>query len=190
MGKKQKGEMGYLGYLKKKNLIKVIIAFAVVFAILIAGILIFKSKNNYMTVLAVVLVLPAAKMAVACYIAMTHKSCDKDTYDEVVNASGNLVTLFDCIVSNTKKPIGVQAVVINDSSICAYSVEKADKNLFEDSVTEFLKADKLKVNVTLYDNKEQFLSRIRKMSANFDKNNQQVSDKMTWNKNTFIQMCI
>ena len=37
MGKKQKGEMGYLGYLKKKNLIKVIIAFAVVFAILIAG---------------------------------------------------------------------------------------------------------------------------------------------------------
>ena len=57
-------------------------------------------------------------------------------------------------------------------------------------MTEFLKADKLKVNVTLYDNKEQFLSRIRKMSANFDKNNQQVSDKMTWNKNTFIQMCI
>ena len=29
MGKKQKGEMGYLGYLKKKNLIKVIIALIV-----------------------------------------------------------------------------------------------------------------------------------------------------------------
>lgn len=190
MEKKQVGEFGYLDYIKKKNILKTVIAFAVVFAVLIAGIIIFKTKTNYMTVLSVVLVLPAAKMAVACYIAVTHKGCDEATHNEVLAEAGKLTSLFDCIVSNSKKPIGVSAVVVTDSCICAYTTEKADKNLFETSVTEFLKADKLNVNVTLYDNKEQFLNRIRKMATNFDMDNKHLADKMEWNTKTFLNMCI
>lgn len=190
MEKKQVGEFGYLDYIKKKNILKTVIAFAVVFAVLIAGIIIFKTKTNYMTVLSVVLVLPAAKMAVACYIAVTHKGCDEATHNEVLAEAGKLKSLFDCIVSNSKKPIGVSAVVVTDSCICAYTTENADKNLFETSVTEFLKADKLNVNVTLYDNKEQFLNRIRKMATNFDMDNKHLADKMEWNTKTFLNMCI
>ena len=105
MEKKQVGEFGYLDYIKKKNILKTVIAFAVVFAVLIAGIIIFKTKTNYMTVLSVVLVLPAAKMAVSCYIAVTHKGCDEATHNEVLAEAGKLTSLFDCIVSNSKKPI-------------------------------------------------------------------------------------
>ena len=56
MKKVEKGEFGYLAYKKSRNMIKTIIAFAVVLVIFIIGFIIWKSKNNYLTMLAVVLV--------------------------------------------------------------------------------------------------------------------------------------
>ena len=46
MKKVEKGEFGYLAYKKRRNMIKTIIAFAVVLVIFIIGFIIWKSKNN------------------------------------------------------------------------------------------------------------------------------------------------
>ena len=64
MNKKNKGEFGYLNYKKKLNAIITAIALLVIIAIFATGLLIFKSRNNYMTLVATVLVLPWAKLAV------------------------------------------------------------------------------------------------------------------------------
>ena len=73
MKKVEKGEFGYLAYKKSRNMIKTIIAFAVVLVIFIIGFIIWKSKNNYLTMLAVVLVLPAAKFAVSYFVLPVSK---------------------------------------------------------------------------------------------------------------------
>ena len=78
MKKVEKGEFGYLAYKKSRNMIKTIIAFAVVLVIFIIGFIIWKSKNNYLTMLAVVLVLPAAKFAVSYFVLIPHKNCDEE----------------------------------------------------------------------------------------------------------------
>ena len=62
MAGKEKGEFGYLNYRKKLNLIKMIVSFAVVAAVLIIGFIVYKTRANIFTVAAIVLVLPAAKM--------------------------------------------------------------------------------------------------------------------------------
>ena len=52
MNKKNKGEFGYLNYKKKLNAIITAIALLVIIAIFATGLLIFKSRNNYMTLVA------------------------------------------------------------------------------------------------------------------------------------------
>ena len=59
-------------------MIKTIIAFAIVLVIFIIGFIIWKSKNNYLTMIAVVLVLPAAKFAVSYFVLIPHKNCDEE----------------------------------------------------------------------------------------------------------------
>ena len=140
MSKKEKGEFGYLKYKRSFNLLLTIIAFLIIAAVFVTGLIIFKSRNNYMTLVATVLVLPGAKIAVSYFILLPHKVCDKELYTSVEAAKGELSALYDVIVSNNKKPIGVCAMVISDNTIIALSHDKApDKALFETSLKEFLK---------------------------------------------------
>ena len=55
----EKGTFEYLKRKKNQNLLIMLISFAVVFAVFFAGLAVFKSRNNYCTLIATVLVLPA-----------------------------------------------------------------------------------------------------------------------------------
>ena len=83
MAGKEKGEFGYLNYRKKLNLIKMIVSFAVVAAVLIIGFIVYKTRANIFTVAAIVLVLPAAKMAVAYFVVLPHKPADNELKEKV-----------------------------------------------------------------------------------------------------------
>jgi len=173
MTKRKKGEFGYLKYKKSVNLLITVVAFAIVFAILFAGILIFKSKANYMTVLSVVLVLPSAKFAVAYFILLPHQSCEESTMKEINEIIGHLSVNYDLVVSNSKKPIGTLVVVNSDNAVIAYTKElKSDVHTFEESVKTFLKNDKLNVNATLYTDYSSFKNRIKTINANYDSSNE------------------
>ena len=161
MAGKEKGEFGYLNYRKKLNLIKMIVSFAVVAAVLIIGFIVYKTRANIFTVAAIVLVLPAAKMAVAYFVVLPHKPADNELKEKVESKSGSLGVYYDLIFSNSKKPIGTQAVVVSDAAVIALTNENnADKKLFETSLKDFMANDSRNVNVTLYIRKIIFIKSI------------------------------
>ena len=177
MKKVEKGEFGYLAYKKSRNMIKTIIAFAIVLVIFIIGFIIWKSKNNYLTMLAVVLVLPAAKFAVSYFVLIPHKNCDEELKNAIEKCKGELNSVYDLVVSNKQKPVGIMAAVISDNQILAYtSSAKADKNLFETSVKEFLKNEKLTCSVLLYKDKDTYLGKIKNTALNFDESKENSLD--------------
>ncbi len=191
MKKVEKGDWGYIDYRKKINLIIMLAAFAVVIGIFILGIILNGNRNNVFTVAAVVLVLPAAKFAVAYFVVAPHKSAGEALKNKLEKEAGGLCVCFDCIMSNKKKPICAQAVVVTDSAICAYTLEeKADNKLFETSLQEFMKNDKLNVTVTLYKEEKKFINRVRNLAVNVDTSKESVKEKMEWNKNSMLNMCI
>ena len=58
--------------------------------------------------------------------------------------------------------------VISDNQILAYtSLAKADKNLFETSVKEFLKNEKLTCAVLLYKDKDTYLEKVKNANLEF-----------------------
>lgn len=157
----EKGQFGYLSAKKKRNLIIMIIVFTLVIVFFIVGLVIFKDKNNILTVVSIVLVLPAAKFAVAYFILLPHASAPTHLKEAVEKVSGNLIVLYDLVLSNKVSPIGTQVVAITDTLIIALTNEtKADKKLFENSVKEFMQADGCSVTVKLYTDEKTFLAKL------------------------------
>ena len=185
MAGKEKGEFGYLNYRKKLNLIKMIVSFAVVAAVLIIGFIVYKTRANIFTVAAIVLVLPAAKMAVAYFVVLPHKPAD----NELESKSGSLGVYYDLIFSNSKKPIGTQAVVVSDAAVIALTNENnADKKLFETSLKDFMANDSRNVNVTLYNDEKSFLSRVSTLALSKDDSTPNMNIEK--NAHSLLSMCI
>ena len=173
MNKKNKGEFGYLNYKKKLNAIITAIALLVIIAIFATGLLIFKSRNNYMTLVATVLVLPWAKLAVAYFILIPHKVCPKDVYDRLEGCKGDITSIYDVVVSNSKKPVGICAMAVTDNTIAALSLDK-----------------KLDANVTLYTDVDTFIKRAANLAANFESEDENKTDRMGYIKNGTLNMCL
>lgn len=191
MLKKDKGEAGYLKEKKKISLIVTISAFIVVVAIFLIGAIVYKTRNNIMTVVSIVSVLPAAKIAVGYMVLLPHKSCDEKLVHELESKASGLVKFFDLIISNSKKPIGVQACFVTDCNVCLFTNEEnIDKSFIEKSIVTFIKNEKLTVSVNLYFDKGAFIKRAETLSLNFDYEDKNKVDKMKWNAEALLHMCI
>ena len=54
------------------------------------GFIIWKSMNNYLSMLAVVLVLPAGKFSVSYFVLIPHKNCDEELKSAIEERIGEL----------------------------------------------------------------------------------------------------
>lgn len=189
MSKIIKGDKGYLSHLKKINLIKVLISFAVVFVVFFTGIIINGDRNSLFTVIAILLVLPAAKMAVNYIVLLPHKSCPDKLSCELENICTNITCKYDLIFGSSKSPIGTFAVVITDTDIIAFSNEAVDEKAFNESLQNFIKNDNLTVNVKLFSNENTFVKRARELNQKWDEDNNS-RNKMEKNTRSCLSMCI
>ena len=139
--------------------------------------------------LAVVLVLPAAKFAVSYFVLIPHKNCDEELKSAIEERKGELNSVYDLVVSNKQKPVGIMAAVISDNQILAYtSAAKADKNLFETSVKEFLKNEKLTCAVLLYKDKDTYLEKVNNAALNFDVSKENSLDRKKYITDALLRM--
>ena len=109
--------------------------------------------------------LPAAKFAVAYFVLLPHKSATQAQKEAVEAAAGALTCCYDCVFSNSKSPIGTQAVVVTDNAVCALTQEE--------------KADE-----------KTFLNRVRGLAANFDDTDKRSMDRMEWITHAMKNMCL
>ena len=188
----EKGTFEYLKRKKNQNLLIMLISFAVVFAVFFAGLAVFKSRNNYCTLIATVLVLPAAKFAVAYFVLLTAIKVQHRAQKEAVEAAaGALTCCYDCVFQTAKVRLVHRQLLVTDNAVCALTQEeKADKTLFETSLRDFLKNEKLAANVTLYTDEKTFLNRVRGLAANFDDTDKRSMDRMEWITHAMKNMCL
>lgn len=156
----EKGQYGYIEYRKKIQLIKTAVAFLLVFAILIFGIIVCGTKNNICTVISVVCVLPAAKFMVTLLMVIRHHKPDEVQYEELKAKGGNLTLLSDCIMSCKEKTVYVDFAIVTDSCVYCYTRNKDfDSDYFEKGISDFIKSCGDTVKVKLFKNFDDFKNR-------------------------------
>lgn len=174
----KKIEKGMPGYIKNKILwqtFKLIIWAAIIIAILMTGLILNDwDRKNVFTVIAIVTVLPAAKVAVALYMYwINRKLSPYEQYIQLKDLDKNELLLSDCAVTSGDKVYAIDFAVVSDSCIYCYANKTIkDSQLFAKTTVAFLKTCGQVVNITVLNDFDKFKDRVKAVNnMEMDKEN-------------------
>ena len=156
-------ERGSFGYIKKKKIRQILLVLLMVVAALImffTGLLINNNnKANICSVLAMLMVLPAAKFLVTFIVMFPYKGVSKERYDHVKESvPENAILMTDMVITSPDKAMNLDFVIITDNQVIAViGKQKQDPRYIEDYLKKGLKDNKIEgFTVKIYDEYEQF----------------------------------
>lgn len=169
-----KGDAGYINSRKKMVILKTVLEFGIVAALIALGYWQTGSKMNLLTLVAVLGCLPASKALVEVITIFPYKSIDLKVAEEVLQKSKLLTVSFDMVLTTNDKIMQVDSIVISNNTICGYaSNPKTDVAFAAKHLKQMMYANRFTdVSVKIFDNYNQFLSRAEGMNniAAIDKN--------------------
>lgn len=169
-----KGDAGYIDSRKKKVILKTVLEFGIVAALVALGYWQTGSKMNMLTLVAVLGCLPASKALVEVITIFPYKSINRGVAEEILQKSDLLTVSFDMVLTTNDKIMQVDSVVISNNTICGYaSNAKTDVAFAAKHIKQMMYANRFTdVSVKIFDNYTQFLSRAEGMNniAAIDKN--------------------
>ena len=169
-----KGDAGYINSRKKKVIIKAILQFGIVAALIALGVWQTGDKMNWLTIVAVLGCLPAAKTLVEVITIFPYKSIEETVAKEIAGKTELLTVSYDMVLTTNDHIMPIDSVVISNNTICGYtSSEKVDTVFAAKHMKQMMYANRFTdVSVKVFDNYAQFLSRAEGMNniAAIDKN--------------------
>lgn len=115
----EKCEPGYISHNKKINILWLIGFVLIAIGIFLIGYLWMHTRANIFTVLAVLMVLPAAKRVVALVVMMPRKEIDRKRYDEMKDLAGDSVLFTDYVFTSTEKIMHLDFLLIRAGHVLA-----------------------------------------------------------------------
>ncbi len=157
----KKGNAGYIRRRKQFVIGKTAAEFGIVIALLLLGIWQTKSRMNWLTIVAVIGCLPAAKSMVEMIMLLPHHSMEKEKSDEIEEKTSLLTTAYDLVFTSEKEVMPVDCIVIAGNTICGYtSNPKTDITVTSKHIKQMLSANQYaKVSVKIFDHYKSFLTR-------------------------------
>ena len=161
-----KGNLGYIKNRKRKVILKTVLQFGIVVALLVLGIMETKSRLNLLTLVAVLGCLPASKSLVEVIMLFPHRSINQSVSDEIQEKTSELTVAYDLVFTSEKHIMPVDCVVISDNTICGYtSNEKTDTVFAAKHIKQILYANQFtNVSVKIFDNYTAFVTRAEGMN--------------------------
>lgn len=161
-----KGNPGYIQKRKRTVIIKTVLQFGIVIALLLLGIMETKSRLNLLTLVAVLGCLPASKSLVEVIMIFPHRTIAVDTANEIKEKTLYLTVAYDLVLTSEKHIMPIDCVVISDNTICGYtSNEKTDIIFAAKHIKQILYANQFtNVSVKIFDNYTAFITRVEGMN--------------------------
>ncbi len=123
--KKYKGEYGYIDYRKKLGFIRTGLFLLCVLALFIAGLLIFGSQKNYLSIIAALLCLPTGWSAVNLIMFLRAHSISEADYKRIEEHRGGLLIRYDHVITSYEKNYNMPASTVLDKNICCYMADQS-----------------------------------------------------------------
>lgn len=119
MSSRKKGEYGYLKKVKKQDLIKLAAYFLVAFTIFVIGLFLNKmSYKNAFTIVAILFVLPWARIMVEYILLFPYDSPSLEMYEQVCKKLPKDATLAsDVVITSEKKAMGLDFLIIGNGYV-------------------------------------------------------------------------
>ena len=167
MKKAERGKPGYVASLKKKYLVTTLIEFAIVIAILVAGIMQTGTRLNVFTVVAILGCLPACKNLVEFIVVAPHKGIELSKYEEIEEKAPAIIKIYDLVVAGQAKLMQLDVVAISGSTVIGFaSSEKTDEVKLAEYFKKLFEAGGYdKITVKIFHDYKAFLARAEGMNS-------------------------
>ena len=163
----QKGTAGYIS--AKKRQIAMIIGLAVVLiaALLVVGYMKYKTRLNWLTIVAILICLPVCRTLVNLIMLLPYTSISENTEMEISGNAENLIVLFDLVITSEKKAMKIDSIVISRNVVCGYAKSpKFDTDYAAKHIKLILEQNGIeKVTVKIFKDYVAFLSRAEGMQS-------------------------
>ena len=150
------------------------VAAVLIIGLLVAGYMIFDSRLNVLTIIAILICLPVCRTLVNLIMLLPHTSISESTEMEISGKTENLTTLFDLIITSEKKAMKIDSIVISRNVVCGYAKSpKYDTDDAAKHIKSILEQNGIeKVTVKIFKDYVAFLSRAEGMQsiASIEKN--------------------
>ena len=164
--KVQKGEFGYIRWQKKRRILVTLGLFLLPLAAFIAGVLVTGTRNNLITVIAVVGCLPACRSMVGVIMMWMQQPMEEALYREIRQHQKDLTMAYELVVTTYEKNAFLDAVAICGNKVAAYSSRmKESPEFIEQHIRKILKQNGFKTEVKVFKEKRTYLDRLDHLNA-------------------------
>lgn len=161
-----KGTYGYLNRNRIHAWKKAALMLAAPLLIFLVGWYVHGTRENVMTVVAVVGCLPGCNQVVRAIMASRYHSMDRELYEAVEKARGTCFALYENVFTSYEKTYYVDAIVLCGREIAGYSgAADLNEGAAAAHIRSMLKKSSYKQNVKIYKNRDDFLNRVLSLSA-------------------------
>lgn len=163
-----KGTHGYIKYKKKKQLRDTMIIALVIISIFIAGYLLNdNSKNNVFTILAILLVLPGAKILISYIVVAPYRSMEDEKYEQVCKVLSQGVTILsDLVITSPDKVMNLDCAIIDDRHVIALQGrEGQDTSYIQTYLSRTIKNQGYNCEVKVLTDFNKFLLRVKTLGT-------------------------
>lgn len=159
--KAKKGDFGYIHREKIKRLLTTLILFAIPLAAFVGGVLVTKTKNNIITVIALVGCLPACRSLVSTIMMWMQKPMDSAVYEKIRSHAGNLVMAYEMYLTTYEKSTFVESFAVCGNKVVGYSSRiEGSPQFVEQHVKKILKQNGYKTDVKVMTELKPYLERL------------------------------
>lgn len=165
MTKKYKGDYGYIEYRKRTGLIRTGIFLLLVLAFFFAGLFIFGSSKNYLSIIAALCCLPTGWSAVNLIMFLRAKPCSRQAYDKIKEHAGGLLVRFDEVVTSYDRNFNMSASTVLDKNICCLMEDKScDASDLEKHIKKMMAQNGYSsYSIKVFDNVDAFCVRVEQL---------------------------
>lgn len=138
MFSKKKGEYGYITKSKRFDIIKMLLYIFVAVAVFVAGLFVNDmSYQNIFTIIAILFVLPWARVLVEFIVFFPYKSPSQEDYSRVKQVASKEATVAsDVVITSSEKSMGLNFLVMGNGYVFGLIMNEKQK---EDKIQEYLK---------------------------------------------------
>lgn len=163
MKRVKKGTIGYVKAEKKRRILITSIMFLIPITIYVSGWFYHGTRENLLTVVAIVGCLPACKAMVGVVMMLMQKPMQQEQYELAKKAQGNLIGGYELIFTAYEKNTPVNAVIVCGDQIVGYTPEaKADTSYLEKHIAKIMAENGYKsVQVKIMKDFKQYIQRVK-----------------------------
>ncbi|MBE5996686.1 MAG: hypothetical protein E7240_04930 [Lachnospiraceae bacterium] len=161
-----KGQAGYISYERFRRIVRTVILFLIPFAAFTVSLIYYGTRQNIITVVSMIGMIPACMSAVSVVMVFTIRSIPKDTLKRIEERAGDLAMAYELYMTNYDKNTLLDAVAVcGDTIVALATYKKPDRKEAEAHMLKMIRAAGFRANVTVMDNESKFLERLTSLSA-------------------------